>query len=432
MRVTKFKFEDIVTGKEGLLKGPFGSDLKKSLYVPKAKNTYKVYLQENILKQDKSKGKHYITDTYFNDKMKRYEVSEGDFIVTCDGTLGRIYQLNNIKEKGIISSSLLRITLNKELVDENFFLYHWSSNIKDPLIRSHDNSVLKHLPGVQAIRGFEIILPELENQKKIGIFLKNIDSKIELNNKINKELEAMAKTLYDYWFVQFDFPNENGKPYKSSGGKMVYNQELKREIPEGWEVKKLDDIISKTGTGLNPRDNFKLGFGDNYYVTIKNIEQGRVVLDSKCDKVDDEALKIINKRSNLQIGDILFTSIQPVGITYLIQEQPKNWNINESVFTVRPDYNLVSSDFLFMLLSSDLMKAYTNNVSAGSIHKGVRHTDLKAFKFAYSGDTIIQNFNRIVQPILKKMYINEQQNQELANLRDWLLPMLMNGQVKVK
>ena len=283
-----------------------------------------------------------------------------------------------------------------------------------------------------AYTNLEINLPEITIQNKIANILSSLDSKIELNNKINKELESMAKTLYDYWFVQFDFPDENGKPYKSSGGKMVYSKELKREIPEGWETKKLDDIISKTGTGLNPRDNFKLGFGNNYYVTIKNIEQGKVILDDKCDKVDDEALKIINRRSDLQVGDILFTSIQPVGVTYLIQEQPQNWNINESVFIIRPNYNLVSSDFLFMLLSSDFMKAYTNNVSAGSIHKGVRHTDLKSFKFAYSGNIIIENFNKIINPMLKKMYINDQQNQELAKLRDWLLPMLMNGQVKVK
>ena len=206
-----------------------------------------------------------------------------------------------------------------------------------------------------AYTNLEINLPEITIQNKIANILSSLDSKIELNNKINKELESMAKTLYDYWFVQFDFPDENGKPYKSSGGKMVYSKELKREIPEGWETKKLDDIISKTGTGLNPRDNFKLGFGNNYYVTIKNIEQGKVILDDKCDKVDDEALKIINRRSDLQVGDILFTSIQPVGVTYLIQEQPQNWNINESVFIIRPNYNLVSSDFLFMLLSSDFM-----------------------------------------------------------------------------
>lgn len=311
------------------------------------------------------------------------------------------------------------------------FMHYVFTYIKKSIQNSASGSIQDNI-NIDYLTKLKFKIPQKKYQDKIVDILFFLDSKIELNNKINKELEAMAKILYDYWFVQFDFPNENGKPYKSSGGKMVYNLELKREIPEGWEVKKLDEIILKTGTGLNPRDNFKLGFGNNYYVTIKNIEQGKVVLDDKCDKVDDEALKIINRRSDLKVGDILFTSIQPVGVTYLIQEQPQNWNINESVFTIRPDYNLVSSDFLFMLLSSDFMKAYTNNVSAGSIHKGVRHTDLKSFKFAYSGNTIIKNFNKIVNPILKKMYINEQQNQELAKFRDWLLPMLMNGQVRVK
>ena len=108
----KYLFKDIVLGEEGLLKGPFGSDLKKSLYVPKEKDTYKVYLQENILKKDNDVGEHYISKEYFDKKMSRYEVKENDFIVTCDGTLGEIFQLKNIKQKGIISSSLLRLTLN--------------------------------------------------------------------------------------------------------------------------------------------------------------------------------------------------------------------------------------------------------------------------------------------------------------------------------
>lgn len=350
-----------------------------------------------------------------NDILMSVRAPVGDLnIASCDLCIGR---------------GLSAITSKK--VNNEFLYYSLKYNVQN-LLRQGSGTTYSSV-NKDIINDFDLIVPKDENSwESIASLLSSLDSKIELNNKINKELESMAKTLYDYWFVQFDFPDENGKPYKSSGGKMVYNLELKREIPEGWEVKKLDEIILKTGTGLNPRDNFKLGFGNNYYVTIKNIEQGKVVLDDKCDKVDDEALKIINRRSDLKVGDILFTSIQPVGVTYLIQEQPQNWNINESVFTIRPDYNLVSSDFLFMLLSSDFMKAYTNNVSAGSIHKGVRHTDLKSFKFAYSGNTIIKNFNKIVNPILKKMYINEQQNQELAKFRDWLLPMLMNGQVKVK
>ncbi|MDD5399559.1 MAG: restriction endonuclease subunit S [Sulfurimonas sp.] len=365
--------------------------------------------------------------------IDKYILKEGDLVFARTGnSTGRAYYHELKNGTLAFAGFLIKYGLDSKKVNPKYLKYftvskqykNWVANLSVGSTRGNINA--------QTFADCPILLPSQEQQNLLVKILSSLDVKIELNGKINKELEAMAKTLYDYWFVQFDFPDEDGKPYKSSGGKMVCNQELKREIPQGWEVKKLDDVIVKTGTGLNPRDNFKLGFGNNYYVTIKNIEQGKVILDDKCDKVDDEALKIINKRSDLKVGDILFTSIQPVGVTYLIQEQPKNWNINESVFTVRPDYNLVSSDFLFMLLSSDFMKAYTNNVSAGSIHKGVRHTDLKTFKFAYSGNEIIKLFDKKIKPILKKMYVNEQQNQELAKLRDWLLPMLMNGQVSIK
>ncbi len=213
---------------------------------------------------------------------------------------------------------------------------------------------------------------------------------------------------------------------------MTYSTELKREIPTGWQATKLDKIIARSGTGLNPRKNFKLGQGENYYVTIKNVENGRIILDDKCDKIDDHALKIIQKRSDLQIGDILFTSIQPVGVTYLIHEEPKNWNINESVFTIRPNYQKTTFEYLYMLLSSQEMKVYTTNSSAGSVHKGIRHAVLKDFNVTLAPKDIIDDFTEIINPILKKMYQNDQQSQKLAQLRDWLLPMLMNGQVKIQ
>jgi type I restriction enzyme S subunit len=430
LRVTKFKFEDIVTGKEGLLKGPFGSDLKKSLYVPKAKNTYKVYLQENILKQDKSKGKHYITDTYFNDKMKRYEVSEGDFIVTCDGTLGRIYQLNNIKEKGIISSSLLRITLNKELVDENFFLYHWSSNIKDPLIRSHDNSVLKHLPGVQAIRGFEIILPELENQKKIGIFLKNIDSKIELNNKINKELESMSKTLYDYWFVQFDFPDENGKPYKSSGGKMVYDQELKREVPEGWNSIVLDKIVDiLNGYAFKSEDYVENGI---FILRTKNFNE-----ENNTEFLSDDVFlsNDIKEKYNSYLCQAFDYHVVMVGAsvgkTGMIYSHQLPALRNQNMWCFRPKKTFsISRGYIKYFVNSIVFEFSTH--ATGSARQFYTKDNFKQHLVILPSSTILEKFARLHNPILEKQAIIQQENQELAKLRDWLLPMLMNGQVKVK
>lgn len=325
--------------------------------------------------------------------------------------------------------------INKKLASP-FYLYNF--------LKCLDLTKLNSGTGVPSMTfnsyyDLKIKLPDLPTQKSIAKVLSDLDAKIELNNKINQELEAMAKTLYDYWFVQFDFPTPPsstsgivGKPYKSSGGKMVYNAELKREIPEGWEVGTLNDAVSKTGTGLNPRKNFVLGEGDNYYVTIKSIEQGRVILDNKCDKISDETLKVINKRSDLQVGDILFTSIEPVGLTYLIQEVPKNWNINESVFTIRPNYKIVTSEFLYMFLSGDYIKSYTKNVAAGSIHKGIRHATLKECLFIIPHKELINYFTKMIRPILKKLDLLQKQNQQLSSLRDWLLPMLMNGQIGIQ
>ncbi len=268
-------------------------------------------------------------------------------------------------------------------------------------------------------------------QQKIAAALSSLDAKIECNNRINAELEEMAKTLYDYWFVQFDYPDANGKPYKSSGGKMAYNAMLKREIPEKWEAVELADVISRSGTGLNPRQNFQLGHGNNYYVTIKNVTNGKITLDDKCDRINDEALKIIDQRSQLQVGDVLFTSIEPVGVTYLIHKKPDNWNINESVFTIRPDFKKITSEYLFCLLSSSEMKVFTKNSSTGSIHKGIRHGVLKTYPLAYGGKGVIDKFSALVRPMLKQMDVLENENQQLTELRDWLLPLLMNGQVTV-
>ena len=310
------------------------------------------------------------------------------------------------------------------------FMHYVFSYIRKAIQSSASGSIQDNI-NIDYLTGLKFKIPKKPYQEKIASLLSNIDKKIELNHKINMELESMTKLIYDYWFIQFDFPDENGKPYKSSGGKMIYDEELKREIPHEWKEVKLENIISRIGTGLNPRNNFTLGEGQNYYITIKSIKNGRIIFDDKCDRVSDESLRIIDKRSELQIGDILFTSIQPVGVTYLIQEKPTNWNINESVFTIRANPRKVTSEFLYMMLSSDEIKAFTKQSSAGSIHKGIRHGVLKEFNLPYGGKEITESFSEVVNPILQKSFLLDKENQKLEQLRDWLLPMLMNGQVKI-
>ncbi|MAI19285.1 MAG: hypothetical protein CMH04_11585 [Marinovum sp.] len=310
------------------------------------------------------------------------------------------------------------------------FMHYVFSYIRKAIQSSASGSIQDNI-NIDYLTGLKFKIPKKPYQEKIVSLLANIDKKIELNHKINMELESMTKLIYDYWFVQFDFPDKNGKPYRSSGGKMIYNEALKREIPERWSEAKLENIISRMATGLNPRNNFILGEGQNYYITIKSIKNGRIIFDDRCDRVSDESLKIIDKRSELQIGDVLFTSIQPVGVTYFIQEKPTNWNINESVFTLRANLDKVTSEFLYMMLSSNEIKAFTKQSSAGSIHKGIRHGVLKEFNLPYGGKEITESFSEVVNPILQKSFLLDKENQKLEQLRDWLLPMLMNGQVKI-
>lgn len=288
-----------------------------------------------------------------------------------------------------------------------------------------------------------IRVPKPPEQREIAKVLSTLDAKIELNQRMNEELEAVAKLLYDYWFVQFDFPMNAaqaaalgkpqlaGKPYRSSGGRMVYNEYLKRNVPEGWNLNKLGDIVESISTGLNPRKHFTLGSGSNFYVTIKSIEHGKLLLDSKCDRIDDSALSRIDQRSNLRPGDILFTSIEPVGRLYLIQDTPKNWNINESLFSIRPNRKKVNSSYLYYLLSSHDCKGYCKKVSTGSIHQGIRIAALRDYTFALPEKQLLETYSTICEPLLKQVHTLNKQNEELTQLRDWLLPMLMNGQVSV-
>lgn len=331
---------------------------------------------------------------------------------TYSGFLKRLRPIDGLKTYPKFMAFYLRTPLFRKTITNNATM---------TLRASFNETIFSYL---------DLLLPDYSEQKKIGDFLYLINQKIALNKQINARLEEMAKTLYDYWFVQFDFPDANGKPYKSSGGEMVFDETLKREIPKGWEVKSFGEVVTHSTTGLNPRDNFSLGNGENFYVTIKNIKDNEIKFHT-CAKITDEALNVINKRSKLDKGDILFTSIEPIGSTYLLHEKPKNWDINESVFSIRSKSDFITPYFLFMLLSSDEIKSFTRQVSTGSVHKGIRHESLKRFTFAYSGIDLIKNFTNLISPMQQNIFFLQKQNHHLTQLRDFLLPMLMNGQVSV-
>ena len=273
------------------------------------------------------------------------------------------------------------------------------------------------------------MLPCISVQRKIASILYDYDRKIELNKQINDNLEAMAKQLYDYWFVQFNFPNGEGKPYKASGGKMVWNEKLKREIPEGWKACVLGDYIGRITNGLNPRKNFVLGNGNNYYVTIRSLV-GTTIDWNNCDRCDDAALSKINSRSQLQIGDIIFSAIGTIGRTYYILEEPTNWNISETSFTLRAREN-VPNDFFYGMLRSDEIQIKADKAAMGSTLRCLVMNSLCSIQYVNIPNNLMQSFSAKVSPLYKQIYRNNNEIAELTKQRDELLPLLMNGQASV-
>ena len=271
----------------------------------------------------------------------------------------------------------------------------------------------------------KVLLPEIEEQKRVASVLQNLDHKIALNRQINDNLEEMAKQLYDYWFVQFDFPNEEGKPYKSSDGAMVWNEKLKREIPTFFDVKLLSEIIEvKDGTHDSPKPQ------DNGYFLLTSKHLTERGLDyASAYKISKEDYESINKRSKVDTNDILFSMIGTIGNSYFVEETNINFAIkNMALF--KTSAKQWFSEYLYLYLSSCDYKHYEGNSLSGSIQKFVSLRTLRDMPILYHED-IIKVFAKEVRNIITMMVNLRKENIELTKQRDELLPLLMNGQALV-
>ena len=264
-----------------------------------------------------------------------------------------------------------------------------------------------------------------ENEKGIAALLSDIDAKIDNNNAIAAELEGMAKDLYDYWFVQFDFPDENGKPYKSSGGKMVWNEELKREIPEGWKKSLLNNIAQIVTDTVSPAASPKRIF-EHY--SIPAFDNGKYPSFECGSKIESNKYKVPK-------ASILVSKLNPqFKRVWKPLELTANCICSTEFmpFIAKPGYPL---EFIYMLLNSTAFQRYLILCSSSSTGSRKRmQPDLcDSFSFACpEKHEVIDNFSRVIAPMIAAISSIAEENVELASLRDFLLPMLMNGQVKVK
>lgn len=305
------------------------------------------------------------------------------------------------------------LTIDKSKADYEF-IYYQLCTLYDKLVSLKAGAAQPNL-NARIIKNLEIIMPSLPIQHRIASILSRYDSLIENYQKQIKLLEEAAQRLYKEWFIDLHFPGHE-------------NTNIIDGVPEGWEKKTIDDVTCKITTGLNPRKNFVLGKGSNYYVTIKNMADNTLFLDDRCDRVDNEALEKINKRSDLKIGDILFSGIGTIGRVALVDIPTNNWNVSESVFTLRAN-DIVTKEFLYLILLSPDMQNYCQSNAHGAAQKGIRMADLKAYSFYLPPFGVIQKFTNLVTPTIKKVSSIRNQIRLLTEARDRLLPQLMSGRI---
>lgn len=305
-----------------------------------------------------------------------------------------------------------------------FYTYYWLLTKKDYLFTI---ASVTRTPILSKSTFEEIVIPMPDRsiQDNVVGTLKPIDDMMENNKRICSELEAMAKTLYDYWFVQFDFPDENGNPYRTSGGEMVWNEQLKREIPKGWEFKKISDICEII-SGYPFQSSTYSKTGKYRLITIKNVQDSGI--DLNVDNYVKDLPGNLPDYCILSPGDILMSltgNVGRVGIMYA-----DDCLLNQRVALIKPKHSYLNV-FLYFLFKSNRIKILMENISTGTSQKNLSPVDTGNLTIPFNSK-IVKMFCDKLESVITKIVIAEKERTELTKLRDWILPMLMNGQARME
>lgn len=351
----------------------------------------------------------YIDEKVYLEYKEKYSYpKKGDILISAAGTIGKTVIFDG-EDSYFQDSNIVWIENDESKVTNQFLYYFLQTN---PFITTN-GSTIKRLYN-DNLRDTKIPnVPSIQQQNQITDILGTLDKKIQTNNQINQELEAMAKTLYDYWFVQFDFPDQNGKPYKSSGGKMVYHQDLKREIPEGWGVEKLGDI-----TICHDSKRVPLSSNDRELVKGEIPYYGATgIMDYVNNYIFDGDYVLMAEDGSVMTEE---------GTPILQRISGKNW-VNNHAHVLEPIKNHSCKLLMMLLKDVSVMK-----IKTGSIQMKINQENMNKIVVPAIPLELLSEINQKLEVIDKQQLTLIEENKQLTQLRDWLLPMLMNGQVKVE
>ena len=353
----------------------------------------------------------FITKEKFEEYKNAYSYpKKGDVLISAAGTIGRTVVFDG-KDAYFQDSNIVWIENDESKVLNEYLFYcykniRWTTSVGSTILRLYNDD----------IRNTDIIVSPLSEQKKIASVLSALDDKIALNKKMNQKLEAMAKRLYDYWFVQFDFPDKNGHPYKTTGGPMTYNPTLKREIPEGWNDGVLSDIANITmGQSPDGASYNEDGEGMIFY-------QGSTDFGMRFPTVRQYTTAPTRFAKK---GDILMSVRAPVGAVNIANT---DCCIGRGLSALNS--KLGSLSHLYFLIDV-FKKTFENKNTVGTTFGSITKDELYALPVVIPDKNVIEQFEKMAKPIFdRQMKLGEESNR-LTALRDKLLPLLMNGQVVV-
>lgn len=347
----------------------------------------------------------------------RIALDNNTILYSIDGTIGKIAKYNG--EKCILGKGACYIRLMAN-IDRNYIYYVLQSELFSKYIKGMQTGSTIHHISLETMRNFSFPLPPYEIQRSIGKTLSVLDEKIDNNQSICRNIDKIIKLLYDYWFVQFDFPDENGKPYKSSCGKMVWNEELKQEIPDGWTVDNLYGI----GEYINGLACQKFRpIDDAHKIPVIKITEIHDGFTDNTEFVRDD----IESKYIIHNGDILFSWSASLEVVLWCGG---TGGLNQHIFKVLP--KVCSKNYVYMQLKKYIIH-FVKIAEARKTTMGHITTDhLEQSRIVIPPEPLLMKFQDATENMFNEMIKMQEENNELKSLRDFLLPMLMNGQIKIR
>lgn len=327
----------------------------------------------------------------------------------------------------VVSTKLMVLRKYNEDVDLEYFYYCLTNQPFLDILQRRAENRIGSFPQItfDLLSEYAFPIPPISEQKRISSVISTLDKKIALNRAINQNLEAMAKQLYDYWFVQFDFPDENGRPYKSSGGEMVWNEKLKRKIPASWENKNIEDIADVYNGATPSTINEQNYGGDIVWITPKDLSDQNQKFVYQGERNISQAGYNSCSTHLLPPNTILMSSRAPIGLLSIAKTELCT---NQGFKSFVPKAENIST-YLYYYLNIHIKQI--EQLGTGTTFKEVSREDVLKFPNLKPSDAILDLWEKQVSALNNKQFVIQKENEFLTKQRDELLPLLMNGQISV-